>query len=184
MEEEHQVVGNEDIDIRRISQELNKMTKIRCIGCGDIIAGDVEIKGGWDYTCSCGGHLFTFDGKLSIPSSLLTYIAYKNYGDKSPLGTRVSVPHIEYYIGYSDYMDYAKKCIMDQLKFIGAISMEDCQDEECKRHREERITRLWEALADDYWSGQSNWQLAAHFQLPISKVEEIKNRQNNQNRTT
>jgi len=105
------------------------MTTIRCIGCGNTITGNIGTGRAWAYTCPCGSHLFTFDGKLSMPSSLLGYLAYKQYGAKSPLGIQESIPHLEYYIGYdSEYMDDTKRYITDQLKLLGSISEDDLKN--------------------------------------------------------
>lgn len=151
------------------------MTKIRCVGCGNIIGGDIDIRSTFAYTCSCGANLFTFDGRLALPSSLITYLAYQKYGKSSPLGVQTSIPHIEYYIGYSEYMDDTKKYFIEQLKLAGSIPEDECQDKECKRRREECVARLQEAIADDYWRNMPDEQLAAHFRTPISKVRELKN---------
>lgn len=149
------------------------MTKIRCIGCGNIIAGDINPGMSWDYTCPCGSHLFTFDGKLSMPASLISYLAYKQYGNDSPLGVQESVPHIEYYIGYSEYSDDIKKYVLDQLKLAGSISENECQ--ECISKRNERIVELQQAMEeDDYWCNISDIQLAAHFRIPAVQVREMK----------
>lgn len=152
------------------------MTTIRCVGCGNTITGNIGVGRAWAYTCPCGSHLFTFDGKLSMPSSLLTYLAYKKYGTKSPLGVQESIPHIEYYIGYnSEYMDDIKRDVIEQLKLACSVSEEECQ--ECMTKRNERMTSLRQALEeDDYWARLPDAQLAAHFRIPVVYVKELKNK--------
>ena len=137
----------------------------------------VDARGGWAYTCPCGGNLFTFDGRLALPTSLVGYLAYQKLGAGSPLGVRKDIPHLEYYVGYSDFMDDVKRDAINQLKLAGSIPEDECQDERCKRNRTEWRAKLPEALEEDgYWRKVPDEQLAAHFRTPIARVRELKKR--------
>lgn len=104
-------------------QTIEKRT-IHCVGCGQMIPWDGT--GLFAYTCRCGATLFAdSNGNLIPPASLVLAIVGKR-----------ELPHIDYYIGYSNYVSIEKQKVYDELRQLGAKWSWEC--EHCKDHFLER----------------------------------------------
>ena len=92
--------------------------KFHCVGCGRTIPWDG--KGLFAYTCPCGATLFADeDGKFAWPVSLITAISEH----REP-------PHIDYYLGRSNYDSAEKQKAVEFLRKLGARWSWDC--DECR----------------------------------------------------
>lgn len=98
----------------------------KCVGCDGTIPWDG--KGTLCYTCPCGATLFYEAETLKplMPASLIRAIYYLQQ-----LGIKPEGPHLDYYLGDSNYTSEFKDSITKQLLEIGFIWMEDC--EQCKK---------------------------------------------------
>lgn len=106
---------------------IQQEDKYHCVGCGTPI--------GWDgksllaYTCHCRGTIFaSSEGKIAPPASLLLSIA-----------TGKELPHIDYYLGISNYNSTEKEAIYKILSEKGAVWSWDCTDEKCRKRFLERV---------------------------------------------
>lgn len=98
----------------------------KCIGCDSIIGWDG--KGMFCYTCPCGATVFynDEDGKLAPPASL-----FRAINKKKLFPGEVLTPHIDYYVGDSDYTSEIKERFIKELLDLGFIWMKDC--EQCQK---------------------------------------------------
>ena len=149
------------------------MTEVRCIGCNNKLHTDIS--GGWCYTCPCGAQVFEMDGELSYPVSLAAYLGSKKYGIAMGEAYRKDVPHIEYYVGYSDYTDKAKEDFIQSLKMVGSISEEECDTKECVQQRKQFRKELIEIIKEGNKWNMSELALAQRFRTPLKIVREIQN---------
>jgi len=92
---------------------------MHCVGCGNKISWDGT--GILCYTCPCEGTLFADDtqGKIAIPASLVMAALSKR-----------NLPHINYYLGCSNYTSAEKGAVVDRLKQLGATWAWEC--DECR----------------------------------------------------
>lgn len=89
-----------------------------CVGCGGSIPWDGT--GIFAYTCSCGATIFADqNGVPALPASLI--IRVKEGRD---------LPHIDYYLGFSNHVSEEKQRLYEELQKLGAIWSWDC--ERCK----------------------------------------------------
>ena len=87
---------------------------IHCVGCGTIIPWDGT--GTFAYTCRCGGTLFADSaGTLYPPASLVLTLAGKR-----------ELPHIDYYLGISNYVSIEKQRIYEEFRKLGAKWSWEC----------------------------------------------------------
>ena len=101
--------------------QLDEIT-LYCVGCGQVVTrtrpGRVLA-----IACRCGANgpiLHTEDGGVFSPFSLMV-----------ATGNR-PVPHLEYYLGFSDHQSDLKTEITRQLRALGAISYTECSDARCR----------------------------------------------------
>jgi len=102
------------------------MSKLICVGCGQEIMHD------WDgsalcYTHSCGATVFRTEIHMVFPASFIRLMADFKDGK---LPVKDKMPHIDYYVGKSDYTDKTKETVVRFLQDIGCIWMKEC--ESCK----------------------------------------------------
>jgi hypothetical protein len=98
--------------------------KFYCVGCGKPIPWDG--KGLFAYTCPCGATLFADEnGKFAWPASLIKAIF--EHGEP---------PHIDYYLGRSNYDSPEKQKAIEFLRRLGARWSWECN--ECRRKIVER----------------------------------------------
>lgn len=98
-------------------QEIKKKV-FHCVGCGGSIPWDGT--GLFSYTCSCGATLFADQShRLSFPASLIMAIHEKR-----------KIPHIDYYLGFSNYISEEKQACYEELRKLGAIWSWECS--QCK----------------------------------------------------
>lgn len=142
---------------------------IRCVGCGQSL-GHVDVSGGWCYTHVCGSTTFSFDGTISYPLSLIMAVEARKKG------LQKDIPHIEYYLGWSDYMDDVKREFLTKLKLAGAIYTEECNDKQCVEQRERLKKGLIEELSSDnsFYIKNSDISIASHFHQPLEVVRELR----------
>jgi hypothetical protein len=97
---------------------------LKCIGCDSPVPWNGE--GVYYYTCPCGATVFYDDEteKLALPVSLFTAVIFKNR-------TSLPLPHIDYYVGESEYTSNIKEAFIRDLLDLGFIWMKDC--EQCKK---------------------------------------------------
>jgi len=102
--------------------------RYRCIGCGNVYKFDSEMIA---FTCPCGCRLFyNSDEHISyIPVSLF----FAMYGK---IKENKELPHIDYYLGKSGFMDREKKEVIEFFKEKGAIWSWECP--KCKERFIER----------------------------------------------
>ncbi len=102
------------------------MEMYKCAGCDSIIPWDG--KGSFCYTCQCGATLFYEVETLNpvMPASLIRAINALH-----ELGIEPKSPHIDYYLGDSNYTSVLKDLFIKVLLEMGFIWMKDC--EQCKR---------------------------------------------------
>jgi len=95
-----------------------------CVGCGIEIAWDGT--GLWSYTCPCGATLFADENhQFAFPASLII-----------GLHEGRELPHIDYYLGFSNYISEEKQQAYEFLKSKGAIWSWDCP--QCRERYLER----------------------------------------------
>lgn len=98
-----------------------------CVGCGRSIPWDGT--GIFAYTCACGANLFATDkGYISFPASL----AMAKEG-------KIEIPHLDYYLGISNYVSAEKQKAYDDLRKLGSVWSWEC--DECR----ERYLKLRKA---------------------------------------
>ena len=133
--------------------------EIRCIGCGRIVGRNIKAASGWCYTCPCGGTLFEFDGQFSaLPTSLVMSMK----GVRDP-------PHIEYYLGCSDFMDERKKEVLTQLKLAGSVSFEECPV--CLANKDKRREQMQDCIRSGHF--KEPIFLSHRFMIPLAEVRAI-----------
>lgn len=98
----------------------------RCVGCDGVIPWDGE--GTFYYTCLCGATLFykVETMTLIVPASLVSAV-YR----LRQLGIEIESPHLDYYLGDSNYTSKVKDAITKQLLEMGFTWMTDC--EQCQK---------------------------------------------------
>ena len=85
-----------------------------CVGCGRSISWDGS--GYFAYTCPCGATLFADEnGKFAMPASLVIAI----HDRREP-------PHIDYYLGKSNYVSMEKQKAYEMLRSLGAKWSWEC----------------------------------------------------------
>jgi len=108
-----------------------------CVGCGCAVAsskpGQVLA-----IACICGANapiLHTKDGQWAPPFSLVR-------------ATGIMMPHLEYYLGFSDHQSPTKTEVTRMLRALGSISYTECTDTRCresfersKKHYQEWLER-------------------------------------------
>jgi len=130
----------------------NEKETLYCVGCGQPVChsepGQVLA-----IACSCGalapilhkkgtGILDTsgdlFEGGWATPFSLLK-------------ASRVGgpMPHLEYYLGFSDHESALKTEITRMLRALGAISYKECPDATCREAFERSRQRYLERLSPE-----------------------------------
>ncbi len=97
----------------------------KCVGCDRTILWDGE--GTFCYTCQCGATLFYETVTLNpvMPASLIAAI-----NTLHELGVKPASPHIDYYLGDSNYTSGIKDLFIKVLLEMGFVWMKDC--EQCK----------------------------------------------------
>lgn len=143
---------------------------IRCVGCGT--QSLMRIAGALAFTCWCGSRIFMCNGQIQYPASLVLYLLSQEHGIAMGEFYRKEVAHIEYYLGYSDYMDDVKKRVLDSLKLAGAISMLECDNAGCSKFVENAKSQLKQYVERNVkWS---DLQLALMLHLPVSVVKDAR----------
>jgi len=100
---------------------------MKCLGCGIYLMPDEEIHGILALTCRCDATFFiTDDGKPMPPVSFIRFIAE----GREP-------PHIDYYLGKSNFWNPQKEEIFQVLKNHGAVWSWECP--KCKDRVIERL---------------------------------------------
>lgn len=148
------------------------IVKARCVGCG-IDMGMIDISGGFCYTCPCGAQVFEFDGSVSHPMSLEMYLDSQKYGIAMEEFYRKDIPHIEYYVGWSEYTDKVKEDFIKSLRLAGSIPTSECDDKGCIAGREKRKEQLKEIIKDGSWD-MDDLRLASHFHQSMEVVRQLK----------
>ena len=92
----------------------------KCLGCDRDIGWDGE--GMFSYTCVCGSRIFYRVETLSIalPASLVLSIASAR-----------QVAHLNHLVGESDFTSPLKERLIEELRSMGFIWMEEC--DQCKK---------------------------------------------------
>ena len=114
------------------------------VGCGNFLFTEEQLrqaKGGMALACSCGAmsplvvkYLEDASGALAaLPASL----ALRKDGEQPP--------HLEFYLGFSDFNCPAKTAVEQYLRELGSIAFAECEEERC---REE----------PDRWKEQKRWR--------------------------
>ena len=92
-----------------------------CVGCGCAVAaskpGQVLA-----ISCVCGANapiLHTKEGKWAPPCSLV-------------LSTGIVLPHLEYYLGFSNHESPIKTEVIRMLRAMGSISYTECPEVHCR----------------------------------------------------
>lgn len=111
------------------------------VGCGAAFIEESDIRGNsFAKSCSCGAYSpilvknlnrASFDDSDPLPASLITILARQQH----------VLPHIEIYIGTSDFECAAKTAWVERLKSYGLSSMNDCQEARCVEYREREVKR-------------------------------------------
>ena len=87
-----------------------------CVGCGAPSGWDGQ--GMWAATCACGAIMLspdTEDSQHTFPASLILNTIKKE-----------DVPHIDYYLGLSDYESAEKLAMIKVLRDMGSIYSWEC----------------------------------------------------------
>lgn len=109
-----------------------------CVGCGRAVAksrpGQVLA-----IACACGANapiLHSEDGGWWCPPASLV------------MATGANLPHLEYYLGFSEHESTMKTEVTRLLRALGAISYTECVDTRCresfersKQHYQEWVSR-------------------------------------------
>jgi len=92
--------------------------RFHCVGCGRPIAWDG--KGTLCYTCPCGATLFADENhNFALPSSLVIGVVEGR-----------ELPHIDHYLGRSNYVSAEKQRAYEDLRKLGCIWSWECK--KCK----------------------------------------------------
>jgi len=108
--------------------------QLSCVGCGEPVCeaepGDILA-----IACHCGAPapILQGGGTFSPPLSLVRIVRE----------ARRKLPHLEYFLGYSDHESVVKTALIEELRERGAISQAECPEEECQK---------------DYQRGRERWQ--------------------------
>lgn len=111
-----------------------------CIGCGRIVA-HVSPGQSLAIACVCGASapiLHTKDNTWAPPFSLVR-------------ATGATIPHLEYYLGFSDHESQAKTAVIQMLRAFGSISYKECTEPECRANFERGKLRyeIWLARQEE-----------------------------------
>jgi hypothetical protein len=88
--------------------------RFHCVGCGSQIPWDG--RGLFAYTCPCGATLFANEnGKFAVPASLVRAIHEGR-----------ELPHLDYYLGKSNYVSLEKQKAYEFLRSLGAKWSWEC----------------------------------------------------------
>ena len=108
-----------------------------CVGCGRAIIA-AKPRQVLAISCVCGANapiLHTKDGQWAPPGSLVR-------------ATGIILPHLEYYLGFSDHQSLMKTELTRLLRALGSISYTECTDTRCresfersKQHYQEWLER-------------------------------------------
>ena len=92
----------------------------KCVGCDRSIPWDGE--GMFSYTCGCDARIFYDEttGKMAYPASFAINAAGGG-----------QLPHLDGLVGKSDHTSPVKERLIAELRQLGSIWMEEC--EQCKR---------------------------------------------------
>ena len=108
----------------KLSEQALAPHRFHCVGCGSPIPWDG--KGAFSYTCRCGATLFADENhNFALPASLI--IGLKEGRE---------LPHLDYYLGISNYVSLEKQKAYEELKEQGCVWSWEC--DKCK----EQIIRL------------------------------------------
>lgn len=113
----------------RMSEDM-----LYCVGCGQPVAKLIPGQT-LAIACACGANapiLHTLDGRWAPPASLVR-------------ATGAMIPHIEYYLGFSDHQSIIKTEVTRMLRAFGSISYTECSDPNCRaafeRSKERHLER-------------------------------------------
>lgn len=113
--------------------------KGECIGCGRVVWRGVPSKE-LALSCACGALapvISWSDGSTSWPSSI-SYIHLR--GGK--------IPHLEYYLGFTDHQSPEKVYAIVLLASLGSTSYRQCKDNGCRDKAELLRERVFRNLKD------------------------------------
>jgi len=116
--------------------EEMKEEMLYCVGCGRVVA---SVKPGQvlAIACVCGANapiMHTKDGRWAPPFSLVR-------------ATGAMIPHLEYYVGFSNHESLLKTEVIRMLRAFGSISYEECPDSQCRESFERARQRYEEWVA-------------------------------------
>ena len=120
------------------------------VGCGRSLFTRAQLddaRGGMAIACRCGANGPIVVSNLNdpdpprfpAPGSLFVALT------RGRLAPTADLPHIEYYLGFSDFTCPAKEGIKRMLRALGCVSFEECDREKCRqvpaRERERQEAR-------------------------------------------
>ncbi len=102
---------------------------MHCIGCDRAVI-NMEQGGTVAIACTCGAGapiLYDPDGEggLAPPASLVRLLMLTSESLAAP-------PHLEYYLGYSDYTSPLKEAAIKALRAHGSTSQSECLNPQCQ----------------------------------------------------
>ena len=111
-----------------------------CVGCGSAVCrsypGQLLA-----ISCRCGAYAPILRGPwgFSAPASLVLRRPTKGVMPEK-------LPHLEYYLGYSDHESKEKAQAIRELRGVGAISQAECPEQECQEAYQRGRQRWQETL--------------------------------------
>lgn len=122
---------------------------MKCLGCDREIAWDG--KGLFAYTCPCGATVFYDEEKgLALPASLFTL------DPENP-------PHIDYYLGKSNYWSKRKQEMYEYLKSQGAV-----WSWQCPKCRDWAIKRAKMEKDNGFYPFEFHWELSRLMEVEMN----------------
>jgi len=112
---------------------------LSCVGCGRAVCDvESEERAGLAVACLCGADgpiLRGDDGSFSAPATLVSILQMSTGPFVRPFRSwpRASIPHLEYFIGYSDHESALKTDLIQALRQLGFISQADCPGKRCRK---------------------------------------------------
>ncbi len=114
------------------------MTTLYHVGCGTALF-DSEQADGMALACRCGADAPIVVADLEDESGRISVMPASLYAAAS--NKERQVPHIEYYLGFSEFDCPAKRAIEAGLREMGAVSFSECPEPRCQDEPERQRQR-------------------------------------------
>lgn len=120
-----------------------------CVGCGRAVAKS-EPNRTLARACACGANAPILHTEAATVLGLINTSLSSGWATPASLlrGSKIGgpIPHLEYYLGFSDHESDLKTEVTRMLRALGAISYTECSDATCREafERSKKRHQKWE----------------------------------------